>query len=143
MTPRITLGSDWNADLDAFLAERIYAFNARATGQADGKSLTAVIDDGQGRRIAAASGHTWGGTCQLTTLWVDEPHRRSGLGSALLHAVEAEALRRGCTQVALLTHDFQAPRFYERHGYRRIGEIPDYPKGHAQLVYVKRFVPGP
>jgi ribosomal protein S18 acetylase RimI-like enzyme len=102
-----------------------------------------VVDDAHGAPDRGQlSGHTWGGTCQLSTLWVDEPHRRSGLGSALLSAVEAEASRRGCTQVALLTHDFQAPRFYERHGYRRVGEIPDYPTGHAQLVYLKRLVPG-
>jgi ribosomal protein S18 acetylase RimI-like enzyme len=137
MKPTVTLGDAWNAELDAFLAERIYEFNASATGHADGRALTATVNDERGRRIAAASGHTWGGTCQLTSLWVEASHRRAGLGSALLRAVEDEARRRGCAQVVLLTHDFQAPAFYERHGYRRVGEIDGYPSGHAQLVYAK------
>jgi len=143
MKPAVTLGDAWNAELDAFLAARIYEFNASATGHADGRALTATVDDARGRRIAAASGHTWGGTCQLTSLWVEESHRRAGLGSALLRAVEDEARRRGCAQVVLLTHDFQAPAFYERHGYRRVGEIDGYPRGHAQLVYVKPIAPTP
>ena len=59
MKPTVTLGDAWNAELDAFLAARIYEFNASATGHADGRALTATVDDARGRRIAAASGHTW------------------------------------------------------------------------------------
>jgi len=61
------------------------------------------------------------------------------LGRALLHAVEAEARRRNCTQVILLTHSFQAPGFYERLAYLRQATIPNYPVGHAQLLYVKQL----
>jgi ribosomal protein S18 acetylase RimI-like enzyme len=133
----IRLGSEWDPQLDAFLAERIYAFNARTTGQADGAAVTGAIRDATGRVVAAVTGHTWGGACQVNSLWVDEAHRRQGLGRALLGAVEAEARRRGCAQVILLTHDFQAPAFYEGLGYARRAEIPGYPRGHAQYVYVK------
>ena len=141
MKPTVTLGDAWNAELDAFLAARIYEFNASATGHADGRALTATVDDAQGRRIAAASGHTWGGTCQLTSLWVEESHRRAGLGSALLRAVEDEARRRGCAQVVLLTHDFQAPAFYERHGFEVVATIDNHPLGWQNVVMRKALSP--
>ena len=42
------------------------------------------------------------------------------MGSRLLRDFEAEAANRGCTHVFTTSFTFQAPGFYERHGYRRI-----------------------
>lgn len=137
---KIELRGEWDAEFDAFLAERIYDFNSRATGLFDGRALIGCIGDGSGQTIAGVSGHTWGGTCQVTYLWVQESYRRHGLGRALLAAVESEARRRACTQVILLTHTFQAPGFYETLGYHEHAAIPNYPIGHAQLLYVKQLV---
>ena len=137
--PAIDLHSEWDADFDSFLSQRVYEFNSNVTGLFDGKALVGSIKDSSGRIIAGVTGHTRGGTCQVTYLWVDEPHRRQGLGRALLHAVEAEARRRTCTQVMLLTHSFQAPGFYERLAYLRQATISNYPVGHAQLLYVKQL----
>jgi len=129
-----------HAAVDAFLVDRIYDFNAASTGLDDGELLAAAIRGDDGDIIAAASGHTWGGTCCIAHLWVDEKRRRNGLGRLLVAAVEAEARRRGCGQVLVATHSFQAPGFYERQGYEQRARIDDYPRGHAQLHYVKRLV---
>ena len=125
--------------LEAFLVERIYEFNARATGYADGKLLGGCFRSETGEVIAAFNGHTWGGCCVIAHLWVHETHRGRGLGRTLLEAAEAEAARRGCEQVIVSTHSFQAPAFYERHGYEKHAIIHGQPKGHTNLVYVKRL----
>jgi GNAT superfamily N-acetyltransferase len=124
-------------ELEAFLVERIYEYNSRATGYFDGKLLGASYQNEAGEIIAGISGHTWGGCCQISNLWVNETHRRQGLGRKLLQAAEAEALRRGCLQVVLATHSFQAPEFYASLGYERKYAIEGLPKGHSDFIFVK------
>jgi len=139
-TPVIELCDDEESqELEAFLVERIYQFNAKATGYFDGRPLAGRLRSEAGEVIAAFNGHTWGGCCVLAHLWVHDSQRGRGLGRALLQAAEAEAARRGCEQVVLATHSFQAPAFYERLGYERHAVIGGQPKGHANLVYVKRL----
>lgn len=124
-------------ELEAFLVDRIYEFNSEATGYFDGRLLGASIRSETGQIIAGFNGHTWGGCCEISHLWVSERHRGHGLGRTLLHAAETEALRRGCLQVVLTAHSFQAPEFYKRLGYERKYAIEGRPKGHSNIVFVK------
>jgi GNAT superfamily N-acetyltransferase len=125
--------------LEAFLVERIYEFNAQATGFFDGRLIGARLRSDAGEIIAAVNGHTWGGCCVIDHLWVHDLHRGRGLGRLLLQAIEAEASRRECKQVVLSTHSFQAPEFYERLGYVKHAVIRGQPTGHANVVYVRRL----
>lgn len=126
-------------DIDSFLADRIYEFNAKATGYVDGRLFAGTIRDSAGEIVAGISGHTWGGCCEITNLWVHERHRGHGMGKALLRAAESEAAQRGCRQVVLLTHSFQAPGFYEGLGYQRQYVIEGRPKGYADIIYARRL----
>lgn len=123
------------------LDEALYVFNSSTTGIHDGRSLAASVRDADGRLIAAAAGHTWGGTCELRQVWVAEAHRQRGLGRRLMAAAEEEAVRRGCTQIVLTTHSFQAPGFYRLLGFTILFELADYPAGHSQFV-LRKLLPG-
>jgi GNAT superfamily N-acetyltransferase len=125
--------------LESFLVERIYEFNARATGYDDGRLLAGAVRNEQGEIVAGFNGHTWGACCELSHVWVHEQYRGQGLGKALLAAAEAEASSRGCVQIVLATHSFQAPGFYERMGYERKYALEGRPQGHSQLIYAKRL----
>ena len=124
------------ADIE-YLEDRLYEFNKAATGIVDGRSLGVFLRDATQSIVAGAAGHTWGETCELNQLWVAEPLRRQGIGSSLLAEVEAEAVRRGCRQLVLNTHSFQAPQFYEKFGFTVVSEVQDYPRGHSQVVLRK------
>src|SRR5262245_55294772 len=134
--PDVVLHADReSAALEAFLVDRVYEFNPKATGYFDGRSLAASARGASDEIIAALNGHTWGGCCVIAHLWVAEAYRRRGLGRTLLLAAEAEAAHRGCQQVVLSTHTFQAPGFYERLGYERMATIEGYPKRYADMIY--------
>ena len=118
--------------IEAFLADRIYEFNANSTGFFDGEEFAATIRDSHGRIMAGVSGHTWGGCCQISQLWVHESARQQGVGRSLMLAVENHALSKNCAQIVLSTHGFQAPDFYERLGYIEQARISGYPGGHSR-----------
>lgn len=121
------------------LRRRLYAFNSRATGVDDGALLVVTARDDAERLVGGLFGWTWGGTAFVDLLFVDEDRRGTGLGSRLLADAEAEAVRRGCRQVLLATHTFQAPEFYAARGYTERGRFDDYPSGHAQVHLAKRL----
>jgi GNAT superfamily N-acetyltransferase len=121
-----------------FLEDRIYEFNSTATGIANGEWLAFFVRE-QNRIVGGICGNTWGGTCEVRQFWVEQSQRGRGLGTALFHAAEREAQRRGCTQIVLMTFSFQAPAFYERHGFEVLATIEDHPRGHRNLLMRKRL----
>jgi ribosomal protein S18 acetylase RimI-like enzyme len=128
-------------EIEAFLADRIYEFNSSTTGLFDGEEFAATVKDACGRIIAGVSGHTWGGCCQVSQLWVHESAREHGVGKSLMLAVETHALSRHCTQIILSSHTFQAPEFYRKLGFVEHARISGYPRGHSDIHFTK-FLPG-
>ena len=121
-----------------FLEDRLYEFNSSTTETTDGELLAFFVRE-QDHIVGGICGNTWGGTCELRQFWVDESRRHRGFGTKLFEAAEQEARRRGCTQVVLMTFSFQAPAFYERHGFRVIAAIEDHPRGHRNFLMRKHL----
>lgn len=96
-----------------------------------------ALDD-SGDLAGGLVGHTWATWLHVAHLWVDDPHRGTGLGSRLLTRAERIAHReRACVAARLETWDFQAPDFYRRHGYKVVCAIPDYPPGITEYTMIK------
>lgn len=123
----------------ALLNDRLYRFNAATTGVDDGRWLAIFVRDAAGQIEAGLHGWTWGRTGFVQTLWVREDRRRRGLGTRLLAAAEQEAVRRGCRELQLDTHSYQAPGFYRRLGYEVIGELPGWPGDSTRIFFRKRM----
>ncbi|MFD8817829.1 GNAT family N-acetyltransferase [Streptomyces sp. NPDC059627] len=99
-----------------------------------------AMDEGSGDMAGGLVGHSWTSWLHVTYLWVDAPHRGSGLGGRLLAEAERIAREnRGCTAARLETWDFQAPGFYQKQGYDVVCVIPDYPPGITEYTLTKRL----
>jgi ribosomal protein S18 acetylase RimI-like enzyme len=133
------IASDADDGLEDALSERINAFNVEATGFDDGRRLNAAQRAGDGSLEAGISGWSWGGTAYIDYLWVRVDLRSAGVGTRLLAAAEAEARARGCTQLIVSSHTFQAPDFYRRHGYVEYARTQESPRGHADIHFVKKL----
>jgi len=120
-----------------YLYDRINEFNMSRTGITDVRPLAVFVRDDRTEIVAGVHGWTWGGCCEVKTLWVHEQWRGLDLGTRLIAAVENEARARGARQIVLSTHSFQAPDFYRRLGFEPIGHFEDYPVGY-QSIYLRK-----
>ncbi len=121
----------------AALDDLLYRYNVAVTGWDDGQWLAIFVRDDAGELVAGMHGWTWGRVGFVKTLWVREANRRQGLGARLLAAAEGEARRRGCREMHLDAHSYQAPGFYRRLGYEEIGELPGWPDRATRIFFRK------
>ncbi len=123
----------------AFVEERLIGFNEARALPYDRRPLCVFVRDDAGTLIGGVTGDTNWGWLYLDCFWLPDTLRQDGLGSRILAVAEAEAMARGCTRARLFSYSFQAPGFYERHGYEVFGTLDDYPPGHAQIWLRKRL----
>lgn len=127
-----------DADLYAQIVRRFEDYNREHTDwRADTFSVAQWADQ---QVVAAARGVTNMGLVEIRGVWVDPDRRGTGTGRALMAALEAEAVRRGCKRAALDTYSWQAVGFYLRLGYVEYGAL-DYPNGTRRHFMVKDLMP--
>ena len=126
-----------DGDLDARLSQELDAFNTAASGVGDQREFTVKVEDGSGL-VAGLSGWSWGTAAGIAMVWVREDSRRSGVGGQLLAAAEQVARDRGCRRLTVSSFTFQAPSFYERHGFVEFARTEGLPvDGQADVHFVK------
>lgn len=134
-----TVVADGIAELDQRLSDELDKVNAaRTEGVAPSRELTVQVLDGAGDLAAGMSGWTWGVAAGIGMTWVREDARGDGLGATLLNLFEEEASARGCTHVFVTSFTFQAPGFYQRHGYREIFRWEGVPTPDAADVHMRK-----
>jgi GNAT superfamily N-acetyltransferase len=113
-------------------------FNAEQAGYSDSRDLAVLASDPATQQVVGGLlGRTSLGLLFVDLFYVPDALRGQRLGSRVLAAAEDEARRRGCSAAVLYTISFQAPGFYERHGYRAFGTIPCDPAGTSRVFMTK------
>lgn len=131
--------ADGLPELDRRLSDELDTFNAAATPGVDAaRELTVQLLDESGELAAGLSGWTWGVAGGIGMTWVRDDTRGAGLGGRLLASFEDEARARGCTHVFVTSFTFQAPGFYERHGYREIFRWDGVPTPGSADVHLRK-----
>jgi GNAT superfamily N-acetyltransferase len=135
--PMATLAATRDPRAAAAIGAGLAAYNADRFRPSDTAPLDVLVHDSSGEPVGGLLGHTSFGLFFLDLFYLPETVRGRGLGSRILALAESEARRRGCTAAFVTTVTFQAPGFYERHGYRRFGEIACPPDGATRIFLTK------
>jgi GNAT superfamily N-acetyltransferase len=114
-------------------------FNREQAGPLRYKRTVLSVRDGKGRLLGGLILQSHWRESYIELLWLSARARRAGLGSQLLEEAERRAQRRGSRLIHLNTYSFQAPGFYEKHGYQRFGRMSGSPQGESRHFYVKRL----
>lgn len=130
-----------NARVNRMLIEAIddglTLFNEAVYPDPAAAPIALAIEDAEGRVVGGLTGRSAYGWMKVSTIWVNESLRGQGWGTKLIAMAERVAKERNCHGIHLDTHGFQAPRFYERLGYERFGELENYPGEHSHIYYRK------
>lgn len=120
-----------------YLREQLVAYNEAQLGYRDAQQLVIHLRNGRGEVVGGLAGWTFWGWLAIDTLWLHEELRGQGYGAQLLQLAETEARARGCQQALVDTMSFQAPAFYQRHGYEIFSLLENFPTGHRRYYLRK------
>ena len=135
--PTVTLEAERIPRAEAVVTRGLAQYNRETFGRVDTRTLDILVRDTKGEIIGGLLGRSSLGLFFLDLFYLPETLRGGGLGSRIIRLAEDEAKKRGCTSAFVYTVTFQAPDFYERHGYRRFGEIACPPDGATRIFLAK------
>jgi GNAT superfamily N-acetyltransferase len=111
----------WGYD-EAFMRLAAPALSVQPEAIREGRVFVAVDADDRPRGVARLDIES-PEVAELGLLFVDVPAMGTGVGAALFRHVAAEARRRGCRRMGILSDPYAAP-FYERMGARFVRQAP-------------------
>jgi len=106
--------------------------------QRNHRDFTVSLRDGK-KIIGGAIGESKFGWTIVQYLWVSEAYRGQNIGTKLMMAVESLAKERKSRGIWLDTFSFQAPNFYRKLGYKKIGHLKDHPVGYSKYWFAKEI----
>ena len=119
------------------IGELVRSYNRSKREAAESEPLNLYVEDDSGELLAGLGAETFGNWLEIEYLFVKEELRGQGIGSQLLQQVESEAKKRNCRYVFVNTYQFQAPAFYQKHGYQEVFTLKDYPCTGQRHYYQK------
>ena len=121
------------------IGELIRSYNRSKREAAECEPLNLYVEDEHGQLLAGLVAETFGNWLEIEYLFVKEGLRGQGIGSQLLQQAESEAKKRNCRFAFVNTYQFQAPAFYQKHGYKEVFTLKDYPCTGQRHYYQKEL----
>ncbi|MBC3758934.1 GNAT family N-acetyltransferase [Hyunsoonleella sp. SJ7] len=103
------------------------------------KPIEIIARNNAGEIIGGLYGRSIWGTLEIKTFAVKSEYRNEGIGEKLIKEAEIEAKKRNCRFISLDTFSFQAPKFYEKYGFKKVGTETDFPLGFEKYYYQKKI----
>lgn len=138
--PDVFLTDTPDAEARRVINEGIAGHAVEQAGYWDAHPVAVLARDPLSRRILGGLlGRTSLGLLFIELAFLPKELRHRQLGTRMLHMMEQEAARRGCCAAVLYTISFQAPGFYERHGWREFGRVACHPPGTSRIFMTKQI----
>jgi len=112
-------------------------YNLQQAGPFNYKRTVLTARDDKKRLLGGVILQSYWRETYVELLWLSAKARRLGLGRQLMQEAERRAQQRGSKLLHLNTYSFQAPGFYEKLGFKRVGGMAGSPKGESRHFYVK------
>ena len=119
------------------MGDLIRSYNRSKREAAESEPLNIYVEDDSGELMAGLVAETFGNWLEIEYLFVKEDLRGQGIGSQLLQRAESESKKRNCRFAFVNTYQFQAPDFYQKHGYKEVFTLKDYPYTGQRHYYQK------
>lgn len=136
---RIAVERSGASEVSKALWKGLIAYNRQQAGRLRYTRKVLSARDAKGRLLGGLILQSYWRESYIELLWLSAKARRGGTGSRLIAEAERIARKRGSLLIHLNTYSFQAPGFYEKQGYRRIGGMAGSPRGHSRHFYVKQL----
>ena len=107
------------------LANLIRAYNRSNREPSKSEPLNIYLEDEQGNLVAGMVAETFGNWLEIEYLYVSDDLR--------------ESKERGCKYSFVDTFNFQAPKFYKKHGYKEVFALKKYPYTGERYYYTKEL----
>ena len=121
------------------IGDLIRSYNRSKREAAESEPLNLYVEDDSGQVMAGLVAETFGNWLEIEYLFVKEDLRGQGIGSQLLQQAESEAKKKNCRFAFVNTYQFQAPSFYQKHGYKEVFTLKDYPYTGQRHYYQKEL----
>jgi GNAT superfamily N-acetyltransferase len=139
-TPILTVTDAAGSQAEEIIEQGLARYNEDKAGYRDSRPLAVLISvPGSKAVVGGLLGRTSLGLLFIDLFFLPPSLRKHGLGSRIMQAAEDEARRRGCRKAVVITINFQAPEFYQRHGYQVFGQIDCHP-GVTRVFLSKELV---
>ena len=126
-------------DIFNVLIDNLRQFNFQMMGEERSKPLMVVIRDDSGEIVGGIAGRTIYHQLLIEVLWVHDDKRGQGLGIQLMEIAEREAQKRGCIAAQVDTLSFQAPKFYEKMGFKIVGNVSGVKDSPDRYFLLKHY----
>jgi GNAT superfamily N-acetyltransferase len=123
------------------LWEGLIRYNRQQVGPLRYSRSVLTVRDRRGRLQGGLILQSYWKESYVELLWLSQRMRGLGTGSKLIAEAERRARRRGSVLLHLNTYSFQAPGFYEKLGFKRLGGMQGSPRGESRHFYAKKLHP--
>jgi len=123
----------------AVIGGGIHNYNIQQAGPDNGQNLCFVLKSPDDEVVGGVIGAVHWDWLYVDLMWIREDLRGRGYGHRLLTLIEEAARQHGAKNAYLDTFSFQAPDFYQQHGYQVFGKLEDFPIGHQRYYLTKKL----